>query len=369
MEKLLVIFHVLILSYDIMESHPNMVKIMNGHNNLQPKFIPDQDLKLMDQVRQVLRYHHYSYRTEQSYGQWIKRYIKFHGGHIHPAKMGKPELDAFLSDLATNLKVSVSTQRQAMNALIFLYKHVLDQPVKDQLEPVRAVKQPRLPVVMSRAEVNKVLSLMHGNHKLMAGLLYGGGLRLMECIRLRIKDLDFSRNTIYLRVAKGGKDRVTLFPQSIKESLKLQVDLVKTMHEQDLEQGHGETIIPPALSRKYPSAARELIWQFVFPAKKLSIDPRSGVLRRHHVLESGLQKAVRKAVLLAGVNKRVSCHTFRHSFATHLLENGVNIRIVQELMGHANVKTTEIYTHVMERDLNKLQSPLDILMAEEHIIT
>lgn len=337
---------------------------MKEQNNLQPKFIPDQDLKLMDQVRQVLRYHHYSYRTEQSYCSWVKRYVKFHGGHIHPNKMGKPELDAFLSDLATNLKVSASTQRQAMNALIFLYKRVLDQPVKDQLEPVRAVKQPQLPVVMSRSEVNKVLSLMYGNHKLMAGLLYGSGLRLMECIRFRVKDLDFSRNTIYIRGGKGAKDRVTLFPLSIKESLKVQVDLVKILHDQDLEQGYGETFIPPALARKYPAAAREFIWQFVFPAKKLSIDPRSGVLRRHHVMESGLQKAVRKAVLLAGITKRVSCHTFRHSFATHLLENGVNIRIVQELMGHTNVKTTEIYTHVMERDLNKLRSPLDVLLAE-----
>ncbi len=337
---------------------------MNRQNNLQPKFIPDQDLKLMDQVRQVLRYHHYSYRTEQSYSKWILRFIKFHGSNIHPAKMGKSELDAFLSDLATRLNVSAATQNQAMNALIFLFDRVLDRPLQDQLEPVRARKQPHLPVVMSRAEVNKVLSRMHGIHKLMAGLLYGGGLRLMECIRLRIKDLDFSRNTIYIRAAKGGKDRVTLFPQSIKGSLKVQVDLVKVLHDQDLDQGRGETIIPPALARKYPSAARELIWQFVFPAKKLSNDPRSGVLRRHHVLESGLQKAVRKAVLQSGIAKRITCHTFRHSFATHLLENGVNIRIVQELMGHANVKTTEIYTHVMERDLTKLQSPLDVLAAD-----
>ena len=343
-----------------------MVKIMNRQNNLQPKFIPDQDLKLMDQVRQVLRYHHYSYRTEQSYCNWILRFIKFHGGNIHPAKMGKPELDAFLSDLATRLKVSASTQNQAMNALIFLFDRVLDQPVEDQLEPVRAWKQPHLPVVMTPAEVKKVLSCMYGTHKLMAGLLYGSGLRLMECIRLRIKDMDFGRNTIYLRAAKGGKDRVTLFPQSIKEQLNVQVDLVKVMHDQDLDQGYGETIIPPALARKYPSTAREFIWQFVFPAKKLSNDPRSGVLRRHHVLESGLQKAVRKAVLQSRISKRITCHTFRHSFATHLLENGVNIRIVQELMGHANVKTTEIYTHVMERDLNKLRSPLDVLLDQQN---
>ncbi len=340
---------------------------MNIKNTPQPIFTPNQDLKLMDQVRQVLRYHHYSYRTEQTYCNWILKFIKFHGGDIHPKNMGKRELEMFLSHLATNLKVSASTQRQAMNALVFLYKRVLGNPVDGQLEPVRAKRQPSLPVVMTQNEVKNVLSHMQGVHGIMAGLLYGGGLRLMECIRLRIKDLDFARNQIYLRGAKGGKDRLTLFPQSLKEKLKVQIDHVKVLHDQDLSKGFGETSISPSLERKYPSAAREIIWQFVFSAKNRSKDPRTGVLRRHHVLESGLQKAVRKAAIQSGINKRVSCHTFRHSFATHLLENGVNIRIVQELMGHTNVKTTEIYTHVMERDLNKLQSPLDLLESVESI--
>jgi len=334
---------------------------MDIKNTSQPKFTPNQDLKLMDQVRQVLRYHHYSYRTEQTYCNWILKFIKFHGGDIHPKNMGKRELEIFLSDLAINLKVSASTQRQAMNALVFLYKRVLGNPVDRQLEPVRAKRQPSLPVVMTQNEVKVVLSHMHGVHELMAGLLYGGGLRLMECIRLRVKDLDFARNQIYLRGAKGGKDRVTLFPQLLKEKLKMQLDQVKILHDQDLTRGFGETSISPSYKRKYPSAAREFIWQFVFPAKNMSEDPRTGILRRHHVLESGLQKAVKKATKQSGINKRISCHTFRHSFATHLLENGVNIRVVQELLGHQDVKTTEIYTHVMERDLDKINSPLDVL--------
>ncbi|MCH7613199.1 MAG: integron integrase [Candidatus Marinimicrobia bacterium] len=328
----------------------------------QPKFVPDRNLKLMDQVRQVLQYHHYAYRTEQAYCGWIVRFIKFHGSNTHPSKMGQLELDSFLSHLAVKGKVSAATQRQAMNALIFLYQRVLDIEVEGQLEPVKAKKRKALPVVMTQDEVHAVLSAMHRKHKLMAGLLYGGGLRLMECIRLRINDLDFARNQIYIRGAKGGKDRLTLFPHSIKEQLRAQVDTVKVLHDEDLGLGYGQTIIPDALARKYSSAAREFIWQFVFPSRKLSQDPRSGVFRRHHVFESGLQKAVRKAVLQSGINKRISCHTFRHSFATHLLENGVNIRIVQELMGHTSVKTTEIYTQVMERDLSKLQSPLDVLV-------
>jgi integron integrase len=332
-------------------------------NQSQPKFVPDRNLKLMDQVRQVLQYHHYAYRTEQAYCGWILRFIKFHGSSTHPDKMGKQELDSFLSHLAVKEKVSAATQRQAMNALIFLYQRVLDIQVEGQIEPVKAKKRKALLVVMTKEEVHTVLSNMHRKHKLMASLLYGGGLRLMECIRLRINDLDFARNQIYIRGAKGGKDRLTLFPQSIKEQLRAQVGLVKVSHDEDLDQGYGQTIIPEALARKYPSAAREFIWQFVFPSRKLSQDPRSGVFRRHHVFESGLQKAVRKAVLQSGITKRVSCHTFRHSFATHLLENGVNIRIVQELMGHANVKTTEIYIHMMERDLTKLQSPLDVLVS------
>jgi len=328
------------------------------HNS---KFRPDPKLKLMDQVRQVLRYHHYAYRTEQTYCDWILRYIKFHGGKTHPAQMGKTEIDAFLSHLAVHGRVSASTQRQALNAIVFLYRHVLDQPIEDQLEPVKAKKRFRPPVVMTQAEVQRVLSQIVGTHLLMAKILYGCGLRLMECVRLRVQDLDFDRNIVYVRAGKGGKDRTTLFPKSIQPELRRHLERVKCLHEEDLAKGYGEVYLPGALARKYPSAAREFRWQYVFPAKSLSHDPRSHALRRHHVLESGLQKAVKTAVTRAGINKSASCHTFRHSFATHMLENGVNIRVVQELMGHADVKTTEIYTHVMEKDISAVSSPLDRL--------
>jgi len=325
------------------------------------KFRPNPDLKLMNQVRQVLRYHHYAYRTEQTYCDWIVRYIRLFGAKRHPKEMGKKEIEAFLSHLATEGKVSAATQRQALNAIIFLYKRVLDQPVDELIEHVRAKSHRRPPVVMSQAEVQGVLAQMAGTHLLMAQLLYGGGLRLMECIRLRVQDLDFERDLIYLRDAKGGKDRTTVFPATLKSGLREHVDRVKQLHEQDLVAGYGSVYLPNALGKKYPRAGKELGWQYVFPSKQLSTDPRSGVVRRHHVLESGLQKAVKTAMTHANIHKRVGCHTFRHSFATHLLENGVNIRVVQELMGHADVKTTEIYTHVMAKDIDAVASPLDTL--------
>ena len=325
-------------------------------------FRPDPNLRLMDQVRQVLRYHHYAYRTEQTYCDWIKRYIWYHGGKTHPRKMGKKEIEAFLSHLAIQQNVAAATQRQALNAIVFLYKKVLDIPVAENLEPVRAKRYTRPPVVMSQREVSIVLGHMQGLHLLMAKLLYGSGLRLMECIRLRVRDLDFERKLIYVRAAKGGKDRTTLFPESLHPLMQIQVASVEKLHQQDLADGYGEVYLPHALARKYPNAAKSFGWQYVFPSKKRSTDPRSGKTKRHHVLESGLQKAVRAAVGKAGLTKPVSCHTFRHSFATHLLENGVNIRVVQELMGHANVKTTEIYTHVMEKDITVVQSPLDRLL-------
>jgi integron integrase len=325
-------------------------------------FRPDPNLRLMDQVRQVLRYHHYAYRTEQTYCDWIRRYIRYHGGQTHPRKMGKKEIEAFLSHLAIQQNVAAATQRQALNAIVFLYKKVLDIPVDENLEPVRAKRQPRPPVVMSQNEVSMVLEHMQGLHLLMAKLLYGSGLRLMECIRLRVRDLDFERKLIYVRAAKGGKDRTTLFPESLHPLMQIQVASVEKLHQQDLADGYGEVYLPHALARKYPNAAKSFGWQYVFPSKKRSTDPRSGKTRRHHVLESGLQKAVKASVGKAGLTKPVSCHTFRHSFATHLLENGVNIRVVQELMGHANVKTTEIYTHVMEKDITVVQSPLDRLL-------
>ena len=234
-------------------------------------------------------------------------------------------------------------------------------PVEGEIEPVRAKKYARPPVVMTQKEVQRVLAEMQGIHLLMAKMLYGCGLRLMECVRLRIQNLDFGQNLVYVRGAKGGKDRTTIFPETIQEEVREHVEKAREIHEQDLSKGYGEVYLPEALSRKYPNASREFRWQYVFPSKKLSLDPRSSKLRRHHVLESGLQKAVKTAVNRAGLLKRATCHTFRHSFATHLLENGVNIRVVQELMGHADVKTTEIYTHVMAKDISVVSSPLDTL--------
>ncbi len=289
------------------------------------------------------------------------RYIRYHGGKTHPRNMGKKEIEAFLSQLAVQQKVAASTQRQALNAIVFLYKKVLDIPVDENLEPVRAKRHPRPPVVMAQSEVANVFVHMQRLHLLMAKLLYGSGLRLMECVRLRVRDLDFERKLIYVRAAKGGKDRTTLFPESLHPLMKRQVEAVEKLHQEDLADGYGEVYLPGALARKYPNAAKSFGWQYVFPSKKRSTDPRSGKTRRHHVLESGLQKSVKTAVGKAGLTKPVGCHTFRHCFATHLLENGVNIRVVQELMGHADVKTTEIYTHVMEKDISVVRSPLETL--------
>lgn len=243
----------------------------------------------------------------------------------------------------------------------FLFIALLNIPIEESIEHTRAKRQPRPPVVMTTNEVKRVLANMRGLHLLMAKLLYGGGFRLMECIRLRIQDLDFERNTIYVRASKGGKDRITLFPKSLQPAVKNQVAMVKQRHENDLAEGHGQIYLPQALARKYKRASGEFRWQYLFPAKKLSWDPRSNTVRRHHVLESGLQKAVKTAVHRAGITKRVSCQTFRHSFATHLLEEGVNIRVVQVLMGHVDVKTTEIYTHVIEKNTNATLTPLDRL--------
>lgn len=275
--------------------------------------------------------------------------------------MGKREIEKFLSHLAIKENFSASTQRQALNAIVFLYHNVLDKPIDEQIEHVRAKRHRRPPVVMTQSEVKRVMANMTGIHLLMAQVLYGSGLRLMECIRLRIQDLDFERNNLYVRAGKGGKDRTTILPTTIKSTLQHQLQKVKQLHDEDLKNGFGEVFMPEALGRKHRNAAKEFRWQYLFPAKKLSTDPRTGRLRRHHVLESGLQKAVKTAGDRACFTKRIGCHTFRHSFATHMLENGINIRVVQELMGHADVKTTEIYTHVMEKDLSAVISPLDDL--------
>lgn len=329
------------------------------------KFKPNPNLKLMDQVKQVLRYHHYAYRTEQSYCEWIIRYLKFYDYKRHPRDMGKTEIEKFLSYLASNRKVAAATQRQALNAIVFLYTHVLDIPVTDEIAHVRAKKHVRPPVVMTKNEIQRVFEHMQGIHFLMVKLLYGSGLRLMECIRLRIQDFDIEKSLLYVRAAKGGKDRTTVFPKLIHEDILCQFEKVRKLHEQDLANGHGSVYLPEALARKYRNASREFRWQYLFPGKSLSVDPRSGVTRRHHALESGLQKAIKTAVDNANITKRVSSHTFRHSFATHMLENGVNIRVLQTLMGHSDVKTTEIYTHVMEKDITQVLSPLDMLQKTE----
>ena len=317
--------------------------------------------KLLEQVRDVMRFKHYSLRTERTYGDWIARFIRFHSKR-HPAGMGATEVGVFLTHLAREGKVSASTQNQALSALLFLYKEVLKQKI-DWIEDVERAKKPsRLPVVLTRDEVHKIFSHLHGTPRLMAGLLYGSGLRLMECVRLRIKDVDFGYARITVRDGKGAKDRVTMLPVNLAAPLQRHLAIVRARHEQDLAEGVGEVFLPDALERKYPRAAREWAWQYVFPSSRLSLDPRGGpeaARRRHHVDETGLQQAVKKAVRASGVAKLASCHSFRHSFATHLLENGYDIRTVQELLGHKDVSTTMIYTHVLNKPGVGVRSPLD----------
>lgn len=326
----------------------------------QPKFRPDPKAKLMDQIREVLRYHHYAYRTEQTYTHWIRRFIYFFGDKTHPRALGSRDVERFLSDLAVKRKVSASTQRQALNALVFLYREVLDKPLDGKIQPVRSKKRPKLPTVLGREEVRRLFRHIEGTHALMAKILYGSGLRLMECVRLRIKDVDFDRKRIHV-LGKGDKWRSTILADPIIPELRSHIDHVEDRHHGDLEECFGEVYIPTALARKYKNAAMETKWQYVFPSKKRSIDPRSGRERRHHVLESGLQKAVKRAAHRAGIKKHVTPHTLRHSFATTMLENGINIRVLQELMGHADVKTTERYTHVMDKDISRISSPLEDL--------
>lgn len=327
----------------------------------KPRFHPNPKLKLMDQVREVLRYYHYAYRTEQTYCQWILRFIHHFGGKTHPRDLGARDVESFLSHLATEGKVAAATQRQALNALVFLYRAVLDKILEGRIAPARSKRLARPPTVLTQPEIQRLLAAMEGKHALMAKLLYGSGLRLMECIRLRVQDVDFGQDLIFVRGGKGGKDRTTILPGNLREELHRHMEAVKALHHRDLEAGCGEVYVPEALARKYRHASRETGWQWVFPARERSIDPRSGREMRHHVLESGLQKAVKRATRQAGIVKKVGCHTLRHSFATHMLENGVNIRVLQELLGHADVKTSEIYTHVMARDVRNLQSPLDRL--------
>jgi len=317
--------------------------------------------RVLDQVRNVLRLKHYSYRTEEAYVQWIKRFIVFNGKR-HPEEMGEKEVSQFLTWLASKRKVAASTQNQALCALLFLYKEVLKKDF-GWLDDVERAKRPsRLPVVFTREEIKAILARLEGFKWIMANLLYGSGLRLMECLRLRVKDIEFDYSQIIVRDAKGSKDRVTILPEKLKEPLKRHLEKVKVLHEQDLKEGFGRVYLPFALARKYPNAEKEWGWQYVFPSKKRSIDPRSGIERRHHVDASVLQRAIKYAIREAKIAKPGNCHTFRHSFATHLLENGYDIRTVQELLGHKDIKTTMIYTHVIKKGGRGVQSPLDGLL-------
>jgi integron integrase len=322
------------------------------------RVIPNPKARLLDQVREVMRVKHYSLRTEETYVAWIKRFIFFHQKR-HPRELGAPEISAFLSDLAVRLKVSASTQNQAFNALLFLYREVLNLEMGDVTGTVRAKRSARLPVVLTREEVARLVAALPGTHELMGKLLYGRGMRLMECVRLRVKDVDFGQNHIVVRDGKGCKDRVTVLPQGLVAPLQAHLGRVRLRHQQDLAEGYGRVYLPEALARKYPSAAVEWGWQYVFPSAFLSVDPRSGERRRHHVNELSLQRAVKPAVRAAGITKPASCHSLRHSFATHLLEAGYDLRTIQELLGHKDVATTQIYTHVMARPGLGVRSPLD----------
>lgn len=314
--------------------------------------------KLLDQVRDALRLKHYSDRTEQSYVAWIRRYILFHNKR-HPKDMGASEVEAFLTHLAVAENVAASTQNQALSALLFLYRYVLQQPLPGDMDAIRAKRPKYLPTVLTVAEVKALLGAMTGTPQLVAELLYGAGLRLNEGLRLRVKDIDFGQQQIIVRDTKGNQDRITMLPQRVIDRLQAHLVMVKHQHQQDLHQGYGQVYLPYALERKYPNADRDWIWQYIFPASTRSQDPRRGIIRRHHLDESVIQKAVKAAIRQVGINKKASCHTLRHSFATHLLQNGYDIRTVQELLGHKDVKTTMIYTHVLNRGGYGVKSPLD----------
>ena len=317
--------------------------------------------KLLDQVRKQIRLKHYSMQTEKSYVGWIKRYIFFHNKK-HPIEMGKQEIEAFLTHLAVNLNVSASTQNQAFNALLFLYTQVLGVPLKDQnIQALRAQQRVHIPVVLTKEEIGVILSNLTGIYQLMGYLMYGCGLRMKEVLNLRIKDVDFGFDKIYIWDSKSQKDRTVPLPQKIKQRLKAQVDYVEELHKKDISDGFGTVYMPHALEKKFPKANRETKWQYLFPMNTISTDPRSGVRRRHHILDKTFGRNIKKAAEQANVHKRVTSHIFRHSYATHLLQGGIDLRSIQELLGHKSVETTMIYTHVIaEMNKAKLQSPLDM---------
>jgi integron integrase len=347
------------------EQKPCPKPILRGNKNIQRlDLISETSVneqppkKLLDRVSDVIRVKHYSFSTEKTYVQWIRRYILFHNKR-HPSELGGIELNEFLTHLAVNENVAASTQNQALCAILFLYKEVLHQELDLHLDSVRAKRPQNLPTVMTVNEVLAVLQNLSGVYQLVSKLLYGSGLRLNEALQLRIKDIDFAQQQITIHDSKGMRSRMTMLPQSIIEEIQVHLQSVKHLHNQDLAKGYGSVYLPFALERKYPNADRQWIWQYVFPSSQISKDPRSSIMRRHHLHETGLQKAIKQSVKTVGIQKRVSCHTFRHSFATHLLQNGYDIRTVQELLGHRDVKTTMIYTHVLNRGGRGVVSPMD----------
>ena len=335
-----------------MNYHPKDEVLSGGET------LPARPMRLLDQLTERCRVKHYSLRTERAYRDWVKRFILANRKR-HPREMGALEVEAFLSRLATDSDVAASTQNQALSALLFLYREVLRIDLPWMESVVRAKRPQRVPAVLSRTEVTRLLAMLDGQVWLMAALLYGTGMRLMECMRLRVQDLNFDRGEIVVRNGKGGKDRRVPLPRRLRERLKEQIERTRILHTQDLAQGLGRVYLPHALARKYPDAPVQFAWQYVFPALRPSVDPRSGETRRHHVDEAVLQRAVRNACRKAGIDKPATCHTLRHSFATHLLEFGQDIRTVQELMGHKDVSTTQLYTHVLGRGANGVLSPLD----------
>ncbi|MBI5099635.1 MAG: integron integrase [Nitrospirae bacterium] len=305
-----------------------------------------------------MRFRHYSIRTEETYIQWVRRFLYFHRTRS-AEDLSAGDVKVFLEHLAVKKQVSASTQNQALNAIVFFFDQVMKKDLGEIGDFTRAKRPLRLPVVLAKEEADRLLGALTGIYSLMAGLLYGSGLRIMECVRLRVKDIDFAQNQIIVRDGKGQKDRITILPKRFHQPLKERLDFVKSLHEEDLAKGFGEVYLWLSIEHKYKNAAKEFIWQYVFPANNLSVDPRSGKVRRHHINESALQKELKKTVQTLGINKKVSCHTLRHSFATHLLENGYDIRTVQELLGHSDVSTTMIYTHVLNTPGLAVRSPVD----------
>lgn len=332
----------------------NPISQVDSGNQKQPR--------LLEETRRVLRLHHYSIHTERSYMDWVVRFVRFHRMQRREELFpGEPRIEAFLSHLAVSGNVAPATQNQAMNALVFLYKRVLHEPLNEAIDAVRAERKANVPVVLSREEVMALLPRLEGIPQLVVKLLYGSGLRIMEAVRLRVKDVDFEMKQLTVRAGKGDRDRVTTFPTRLTPLLQNHLATVRVMHQQDLAQGCGEVYLPHALARKYRAAGGEWGWQYVFPARELSVDPRTGLRRRHHVDPSVINKAIKVAARRAGLSKVISAHTFRHSFATHLLQRGTDIRTIQALLGHKDVATTMIYTHVLRQGGQGVASPLDDL--------